>query len=80
MRAVAVDEAMDEANAELDAVFLLLSEARGMSGAGAGRAARNVRRAIHGFVLVEHTTGADTRADRDYRALIGSLSEMLSPP
>ncbi len=79
MRAEAVDEAMDEAVAELDAVFVLLGEARGMSGAGAGRAARNVRRAIHGFVLVEHTTGADRRADRDYRELIGSLNQMLSP-
>jgi AcrR family transcriptional regulator len=78
MRTVDVDAAMDEAHAELDAVFVLLSEARGLSGPGAGRAARNVRRAIHGFVVVEHSTGADDRADRDYRELVESLCSMLS--
>jgi AcrR family transcriptional regulator len=79
MRNVEVDDAMDAANAELDAVFVLLSEARGLSGAGAGRAARNVRRAIHGFVVVEHATGDDARADRDYRELVESLCSMMTP-
>lgn len=79
MRAVAVDAALDAANAELDAVFALLGEARGLSGVGAGRAARNVRRAIHGFVVVEHATGTSVDADQDYRALIRALNRMLSP-
>ena len=79
MRSVVVDDAMDAAHAELDAVFVLLGRARGMSGAGAGRAARNVRRAIHGFVVVEHATGSAPGADRDYRELVESLCAILSP-
>ena len=78
LRAVDSDAAMDEANAELDAVFVLLGEARGLSGPGAGSTARNVRRSIHGFVVVEHSTGDDDRAERDYRELIESLCSILS--
>lgn len=79
LRSVVVDDAMDAAHAELDAVFVLLGEARGLSGAGAGRAARNVRRAIHGFVVVEHATGPDAGADRDYHDLVESLCAILAP-
>ena len=74
---VAGDEAMADAHAELDGVFVLLSEARGLSGVRAGRAARNARRAIHGFVAVEHATGAADHADRDFRDLIDTLCRML---
>lgn len=79
LRVVQVDPAMDAVNAELDAVFVLLSEARGLSGAAAGRVARNARRAIHGFVVVEHSTGPAAHTDADYRALVQSLCRMFVP-
>lgn len=80
LRVVAVDDAMDHANAELDAVFVLISDASGVAGARSSRVARNVRRAIHGFVVVEHATGADDHDDDDYVELVDALCEMLALP
>jgi AcrR family transcriptional regulator len=80
LRVVATDDSIHAANAELDAVFVLLGNASGRSGATSERIARNVRRAIHGFVVVEHSSGADATADADYRGLIDALCEMLTVP
>ena len=74
------DAAVGHANAELDAVFILISDASGVAGERSSRVARNVRRAIHGFVVVEHSTGADEHDDDDYLGLIDALCEMLASP
>ena len=78
LRVAAPTGPLVEADAELDTVFLLLGRARGLQGEAADQAARNVRRAIHGFVVLEHTTGHRRSADGDFAALIDALCAMLA--
>ncbi|GJM38383.1 MAG: TetR family transcriptional regulator [Acidimicrobiales bacterium] len=79
--ALRVDEApaLDDAVDELDGVFALLGIARGLARDPAAQAARNVRRAIHGFVVSERADTVAAQTDGDYESFVLMLCRMLEP-
>lgn len=82
LRIVDGGDDIEDARNELDAVFELLSRARGLDEPVAGRTARNTRRAIHGFVVVEHSSPDapedDESADDDFEALVEVLCRAVA--
>ncbi|MDW3220631.1 MAG: TetR family transcriptional regulator [Acidimicrobiales bacterium] len=79
--ALRVDEApgLDDAVGELDGVFALLGVARGLDREPAAQAGRNVRRALHGFVVSERADTAAGQTDGDYDSFVAVLCRMLAP-
>lgn len=79
--ALRVDEApaLEDAIGELDGVFALLGVARGLGREPAAQAGRNVRRAIHGFVVSERADTTAAQADGDYDSFVVMLCRMLEP-
>lgn len=70
---------MDHVRAELDAVFSLLSRARGLREPQIDFAARHLRSAIHGFLVLQVHGRDPAHADADYEALIDGLCRTLVP-
>ncbi len=75
----AAAEGLDGADDELQGVFVLLHRARGVDEGTEVAAARSVRSAIHGFLVLEHSAGR-RHPDGEFTYLVDTLCRGLAPP
>lgn len=71
------DDELTTANAELQAIFVIVYEGIGFGEIDARRAAQAMRSAIHGFLALERTTDPASEHDADYRYLLDALQHGL---